>query len=146
MDIADTSRWLLERALKTYDDNDDFVNLEVKSTHVAESVAAPNDSILTALVNDETSYTDAATRPFLTQSAEVELYLLATNFLVSCSCASLCLLFHRSCSSNYFQTNIASFDHKTALCCHGHHFHVYCKSLLSGFVEEGNDTQRSTNL
>lgn len=90
MDIADTSRWLLERALKTYDDSDDFVNLEVKSTHQAESVSAPNDSILTALVNDETSYTDAATRPFLTQSAEVELYLLATNFLVSYSCASLC--------------------------------------------------------
>ncbi len=90
IDIVDSSRWLIERALRTYE-SDDFVNLETESSP-ATVAAPPNDSILGALVNDESSYADPATKPFLSQSAEVELYLLATNFLVGFFCASLCLL------------------------------------------------------
>mmetsp|Transcript_11640 Transcript_11640/g.29449 ORF Transcript_11640/g.29449 Transcript_11640/m.29449 type:complete len:546 (+) Transcript_11640:87-1724(+) len=80
IDIVDSSRWLIERALRTYE-SDDFVNLETESSP-ATVAAPPNDSILGALVNDESSYADPATKPFLSQSAEVELYLLATNFLL----------------------------------------------------------------
>ena len=82
IDAVQYSRWLIDRALGKYED-DDFVNLETQQA-VAEPTAlasAQNDNILHALVNDESSYT--ATKPFLSKSAEVELYLLATNFLVS---------------------------------------------------------------
>merc|ERR1719162_749790 len=45
--------------------------------------ASTNDNILNAFVNeDESSYTVTSTSPFLSKSAEVELYLLATNFLL----------------------------------------------------------------
>ena len=82
IDAVQYSRWLIDRALGKYED-DDFVNLETQQA-VAEPTAlasTQNDNILHALVNDESSYT--ATKPFLSKSAEVELYLLATNFLVS---------------------------------------------------------------
>ena len=90
IDVVESSRWLIERALGG-GDSDDFVNLEIKSGSTAELVAAAavpveasNDNILHALVNDESSYTTAS--PFLSKSAEIELYLLATNFLVRMSC------------------------------------------------------------
>mmetsp|Transcript_6400 Transcript_6400/g.15169 ORF Transcript_6400/g.15169 Transcript_6400/m.15169 type:complete len:554 (-) Transcript_6400:98-1759(-) len=86
IDVVESSRWLIERALGG-GDSDDFVNLEIKSGSTAELVAAAavpveasNDNILHALVNDESSYTTAS--PFLSKSAEIELYLLATNFLL----------------------------------------------------------------
>ena len=83
IDIVQSSRWMIDRALSA-SDNDDFVNLEIKSVMAPTAAfpAPPNDNILHALVNDESSYTSASTSPFLSQSAEVELYLLATNFLV----------------------------------------------------------------
>merc|ERR1719343_1647661 len=80
IDVVESSRWLVDRALSSSGD-DDFVNLETE-THAAASSVDPNDNILHALVNDESYYTSTSTSPFLSKSAEVELYLLATNFLL----------------------------------------------------------------
>ena len=84
IDIAETSSWLIKRALRSTSGDDDFVNLEIRtpSSATAASLAPASDNILNSLVNDGSSYTTTAARPFLSQSAEVELYLLATNFLV----------------------------------------------------------------
>jgi adenosine 3'-phospho 5'-phosphosulfate transporter B2 len=82
IDIVESSRWLVDRALSS-SENDDFVNLETQSkTYHAASDVDQNDNILHALVNDESYYTSTSTSPFLSKSAEVELYLLATNFLL----------------------------------------------------------------
>ena len=90
IDIVETSRWLIDRVLSS-NENDDFVNLESVSTSAAaqqteiQSAASSNtnDNILNALVNeDNISYTATSPSPFLSKSAEAELYLLATNFLV----------------------------------------------------------------
>ena len=86
IDIVESSRWLIDRVLSSQE-SDDFVNLEAGTSLSSSSsqqtpITAPgNDNILNALVNDE-SYTNASTSPFLSKSAEAELYLLATNFLV----------------------------------------------------------------
>jgi len=81
IDIVESSRWLIDRALSS-SNNDDFVNLGTKSIEdPAAAAAVSNDNILTALVSDGSSYT-TSTSPFLSKSAEVELYLLATNFLL----------------------------------------------------------------
>jgi hypothetical protein len=80
IDIVESSRWLIDRALSS-SINDDFVNLGTKSIENPAAPAVSNDNILTALVSDGSSYT-TSTSPFLSKSAEVELYLLATNFLV----------------------------------------------------------------
>lgn len=90
IDIVESSRWLIDRVLSS-NENDDFVNLESVSTSAAaqqteiQSAASSNtnDNILNALVNeDNTSYTATSPSPFLSKSAEAELYLLATNFLL----------------------------------------------------------------
>ena len=90
IDIVESSRWLIDRVLSS-NENDDFVNLESVSTSAAaqqteiQSAASSNtnDNILNALVNeDHISYTATSPSPFLSKSAEAELYLLATNFLV----------------------------------------------------------------
>jgi hypothetical protein len=90
IDIVESSRWLIDRVLSS-NENDDFVNLESVSTSAAaqqtEIQAAAssntNDNILNVLVNeDNISYTATSPSPFLSKSAEAELYLLATNFLV----------------------------------------------------------------
>jgi hypothetical protein len=90
IDIVESSRWLIDRFLSSTE-NDDFVNLESGSTSAAalqteiQSAASSNtnDNILNALVNeDNISYTATSPSPFLSKSAEAELYLLATNFLV----------------------------------------------------------------
>ena len=91
IDIVESSRWLIDRVLSS-NENDDFVNLESVSTSAAaaqqteiQSAASSNtnDNILNALVNeDNISYTATSPSPFLSKSAEAELYLLATNFLV----------------------------------------------------------------
>ena len=92
-DIVEGNRWVINRFLSS-SESDDFVNLGTES--IAESTAStatPNDNILHALVNDESSYTVTSTSPFLSKSAEVELYLLATNFLVgSVVSRSLCFI------------------------------------------------------
>jgi hypothetical protein len=90
IDIVESSRWLIDRVLSS-NENDDFVNLESVSTSAAaqqteiQSAASSNtnDNILNVLVNeDNISYTATSPSPFLSKSAEAELYLLATNFLV----------------------------------------------------------------
>ena len=90
IDIVESSRWLIDRVLSS-NENDDFVNLESVSTSAAaqqteiQSAASSNtnDNILNALVNeDNISYTATSPSPYLSKSAEAELYLLATNFLV----------------------------------------------------------------
>ncbi|KAL3923577.1 MAG: hypothetical protein SGILL_001578 [Bacillariaceae sp.] len=84
VDLAESSRWLLERYLGGGgSDNDDFVNLESgQADHAAYATngGGGNDSILQSLVYDDTPTT--STRPFLSKSAEAELYLLCTNFLL----------------------------------------------------------------
>ena len=92
VDLADTSRWLLERALKGgQEESDDFVNLEMDTANTGSSSSGSgsgsggsNDGILYSLYDTEDSsmYTSTATRPLLSKSAEAELYLLATNFLL----------------------------------------------------------------
>ena len=102
IDIAETSTWLINRALRSTSDSDDFVNLEVKTPSSAAHIAPANDNILDSLVNDGSSYTTTSTSPFLSQSAEVELYLLATNFLV-------CFLVSFSCRDLVSLRSINSF-------------------------------------
>lgn len=81
IDIVESSRWLIDRALSS-SNNDDFINLGTKSIEdPAVAAAVSNDNILHALVSDGSSYA-TSTSPFLSKSAEVELYLLATNFLL----------------------------------------------------------------
>jgi len=81
-DIVEGNRWVINRFLSS-SESDDFVNIGTESTaYSVASAATPNDNILHALVNDESSYTVTSTSPFLSKSAEVELYLLATNFLL----------------------------------------------------------------
>jgi len=81
LDLAETSRWLIDRALEG--SSDDFANLETEAAQqVAPVAASANDNILNALVDDESYYTSQSTSPFLSKSAEAELYLLATNFLL----------------------------------------------------------------
>jgi len=70
LDLATSSRWLIERALSQQDD--DFAQLDVSSS----SAASPT------LPDDGYSYGGTETRPVLSKSAEAELYLLATNFLL----------------------------------------------------------------
>ena len=85
IDIAESSRFVIDRFLRESDD--DFVNLETNvgsSPLSQETKTQPaNGNFLNALVNEE-SYMVTSTRPFLSKSAEAELYLLATNFLVRC--------------------------------------------------------------
>mmetsp|Transcript_96543 Transcript_96543/g.144469 ORF Transcript_96543/g.144469 Transcript_96543/m.144469 type:complete len:532 (+) Transcript_96543:99-1694(+) len=71
IELASSSRWLLDRVLG---EDDDFVKLEHH-----DGPSTPDDSILYAM-----PYSDEAAgpRPFLSKSAEAELYLLATNFLL----------------------------------------------------------------
>ncbi|KAL3908653.1 MAG: hypothetical protein SGARI_002964 [Bacillariaceae sp.] len=77
VELAQGSRWLLERYLGGGGgDNDDFVNLEGGA---AADNTAPNDNILQSMIYDDT---DPAAKPFLSKSAEAELYLLCTNFLL----------------------------------------------------------------
>lgn len=80
IDIVESSRWLIDRALAA-SDTDDFVKIETETQSITEAAAAatPNDNILHELVKDD-PYTTA--NPYLSKSAEVELYLLATNFLL----------------------------------------------------------------
>jgi hypothetical protein len=82
VDLAESSRWLIDRVLRSQD-SDDFVNLEAASdTGGADALTyQKGDSILTSLVHED-GFTTAATRPILSKSAEAELYLLATNFLL----------------------------------------------------------------
>jgi hypothetical protein len=96
IDIVESSRWLIDRALSS-SNNDDFINLGTKSIEdPAVAAAVSNDNILHALVSDGSSYA-TSTSPFLSKSAEVELYLLATNFLVGfvrcVSCVAFCIPF-----------------------------------------------------
>ncbi|VEU38801.1 unnamed protein product [Pseudo-nitzschia multistriata] len=81
IELVESSRWLIDRALSSQE-SDDFLNLETEQYQAAAPAAVANDNILHALVNDESTYTSESTSPFLSKSAEAELYLLATNFLV----------------------------------------------------------------
>ncbi|MGK3738722.1 MAG: hypothetical protein ACI90V_005569 [Bacillariaceae sp.] len=89
IDIVESSRWLIDRVLSSQE-NDDFANLESGSTSAQQTTeiqsaasSNTNDNILNAFVNeDNISYTATSPSPFLSKSAEAELYLLATNFLV----------------------------------------------------------------
>lgn len=88
VDLAESSRWLIDRVLRSQDD--DFVNLEAASATgpagessfpgASGAASPPSDSILKSLVYED-AYT-ATTTPFLSKSAEAELYMLATNFLL----------------------------------------------------------------
>jgi UAA transporter family len=96
VDLAESSRWLLERALSAgKEETDDFVNLEMDANagsatagqQVMSSTSSNgggyNDNILYTLYDTEDgSYTSTTTRPLLSKSAEAEIYLLATNFLL----------------------------------------------------------------
>ena len=92
VDLATSSSWLVQRVLGqvvAYDDEDDFANLEVNNPI---SSASPYDNMNMANnggtsggnagMGGADSYTMVETRPFLSKSAEAELYLLATNFLL----------------------------------------------------------------
>jgi hypothetical protein len=88
LELAQSSRWLLERALNdnnNENDDDDFAKLDHSNDN------NNNNNIRVgageaAFAADATSYYDGAiTRPFLSKSSEAELYLLATNFLL-CKC------------------------------------------------------------
>lgn len=81
VDLAESSRWLLQRFLG--DDNDDFVNLEGDGQQAAAAATAAHgggDNILHTFVYEDSM--NVQTRPFLSKSAEAELYLLCTNFLL----------------------------------------------------------------
>jgi hypothetical protein len=78
IELAEGSRWLLERYLGGGSDNDDFVNLEATPGHAHNG--GGSDNILQSTMYDESSSPDAT--PFLSKSAEAELYLLCTNFLL----------------------------------------------------------------
>jgi hypothetical protein len=77
-DLATSSRWMIQRALREQDD--DFTLLDVSSS----ATPPDNDSILSLLQEQEDSayQSGAEARPFLSKSAEAELYLLAANFLL----------------------------------------------------------------
>jgi hypothetical protein len=79
IDLAESSRWLIERVLSSSnnDNNDDFVNLEVAP---GEQQYDRNDNIVNSFMQD--SHQGSGPRPFLSKSAEAELYLLCTNFLL----------------------------------------------------------------
>lgn len=82
VDLAETSRWLLERYLGgsgNGSDSDDFVNLEMDAA--AGAIPSAGDNMLHSFVYsaDPSSTT---TRPLFSKSAEAELYLLCTNFLL----------------------------------------------------------------
>lgn len=75
LDLATTSRWMIQRALGEQDD--DFSKID------SDANSPDNDSILTQLQEQsDSTYQSTETRPFLSKSAEAELYLLATNFLL----------------------------------------------------------------
>jgi hypothetical protein len=74
IELASSSRWLLDRVLG---EDDDFAKLEYNEGNNAAT--PPDDSILNSVpYSNETS----GPGPFLSKSAEAELYLLATNFLL----------------------------------------------------------------
>ena len=83
IDLAESSRWLIERFLSKGDDNDDdFVNLEVSAA--GGDAAGGSDGIFNSFVygSSSTSQQAAPPSPFLSKSSEAELYLLCTNFLL----------------------------------------------------------------
>uniref|UniRef100_A0A7S4ALB4 Sugar phosphate transporter domain-containing protein n=1 Tax=Pseudo-nitzschia australis TaxID=44445 RepID=A0A7S4ALB4_9STRA len=87
IDLVESSRWLIDRALGSSQESDDFINLETgiggeQQIEIASPATVSNENILHALVTDESSYTNLSTNPYLSKSAEAELYLLATNFLL----------------------------------------------------------------
>ena len=76
LDVATSSRWIIDRMLGDAGD-DDFAQLDTSSSSsgaIHESGATYHADASTAAVT--------STRPFLSKSAEAELYLLATNFLL----------------------------------------------------------------
>ncbi|KAG7356408.1 UAA transporter family protein [Nitzschia inconspicua] len=79
VDLAESSRWLLERFLG--DANDDFVNLEAAdgSGPAAVTGIANDNVLLQTFVYEDLN---VKTSPFFSKSAEAELYLLCTNFLL----------------------------------------------------------------
>jgi hypothetical protein len=92
VDLAESSRWLLERALGATgrEESDDFVNLELDPNNAGQEGSSSSSggggstgNILYSFYETEDgAYTSATTRPLLSKSAEAELYLLATNFLL----------------------------------------------------------------
>ncbi len=68
IELATSSRYLIEQALVA---DDDFAKIENE---------AANDSILLQTSHENSFYTDSP--PLLSKTAEAELYLLATNFLL----------------------------------------------------------------
>ena len=90
IELANGSRWLIDRALSSNNNNDDdFTRLENIG---GGGIQQPDDSILNSMSypTSETSGIttgsgnggDWRTQPFLSKSAEAELYMLATNFLL----------------------------------------------------------------
>ena len=90
IDLVESSRWVIDRFLSGQE-SDDFANLETgvsmgdmtlsqqQQTEMQPN-ASTNDNILNAFVNeDTTSYTATSTSPFLSKSAEAELYLLGKS-------------------------------------------------------------------
>ena len=76
LDVATSSRWIIDRMLGDAGD-DDFAQLDTPSS----SSGAIHESGANYYA-DASPAAMASTRPFLSKSAEAELYLLATNFLL----------------------------------------------------------------
>ena len=87
VEIATSSRRLIARALA---EDDDFTNIENEATKA---------NVLDQVTFESFSYTDSP--PLLSKTAEAELYLLATNFLLckfNMNSGILCVIFpHLTC-------------------------------------------------
>jgi hypothetical protein len=85
MDLANAHRHLLQRILN--DEDDDFFKIENDHPTTTQSVY-PDGSTLNSPHTAADAY--IASSPVLSKSAEAELYLLATNFLLCESFGGCC--------------------------------------------------------
>lgn len=81
IELAESSRLLINRFLGGAE-NDDFVNLETEPLVDSASAGGAVKGQTTDHQNDYSFDAPASSSPFLSKSAEAELYLLATNFLL----------------------------------------------------------------
>lgn len=117
IELAASSRHLIERALG---EDDDFAKIE--------NDGGGNDSILTQTASaygNTYYYTDST--PLLSKTAEAELYLLATNFLL---CESI-VKFHSLMHCFYVTLDLTFCLVLSHRCRHGDHYNHRRQDLLS---------------
>lgn len=144
IDLANAHRYLLERILN--DEDDDFAKIE-NDHHTTQQYTYPPQTAANAYV---------ASTPVLSKSAEAELYLLATNFLLCKShlyllpfaettlvtlCAESALITPGTEMDPYLAHGLFLSPHYRR--CHGNYYHHGRQNILSRISETWSHRRNS---